>query len=320
MKLGRPICALLLSVFLLGGCAGGRVYDSNIKHVCLCAVRTARAHGYVITGQEFHESSGEMVATISSPDPRREKVRRGFFKRMGEFFWNAWEHTRLEWSDSEARRERREERIVARIRASTGGLFGWLSWHAEKSATVKLTVDVTDYAKRDWIIRRDDREKPFRDGLYADIGDCLAGKRIARTVPAPAFSGTVLVASAEREAPRTQPVEPVRTVAAVPAPRPEVEQAAAPTAIDAPVGESEVKMMLDRGRQAFEAGKYSEAVGPLEAVLKAEPGNAGALGYLGASYAQLNRTADAIAAYERYMELVPGDYRTREYLEELKRK
>jgi cytochrome c-type biogenesis protein CcmH/NrfG len=76
---------------------------------------------------------------------------------------------------------------------------------------------------------------------------------------------------------------------------------------------------LADGRKRYEDGAWPEAVADLESVVAAEPDNAEALGYLGAVYYQQKRIPESIAAYERYVSLVPSDLRTQEFLGEMKR-
>ena len=86
------------------------------------------------------------------------------------------------------------------------------------------------------------------------------------------------------------------------------------------MSEAEIREMLVSARGVYESGNYGGAVTALERVARADPQNAEALGYLGASYHQLGRKADAIRVYEQYLKLVPGDYRTRGFVEEMRKK
>jgi len=314
--------ALLLLFPLLAGCAGSRVYNNDFKHVCLCAVRTARTHGYVIREQEFLDNKGTLVAAISNPDPRGTLIRRNFFQQVGNFFWNAWEHMKFDWGESQGKRARREERITAKVNGRLGP-FGWLGVASEGKAKISLVADVVDYGKKDWILKTTNREKTFRERLYADIGDCLAGRQLAAAIPAPA-----LPVAPESPAPVVQPAgeeaaaEPPKEVRAPkPTPKPKAGPAPAPPAAgEEALDERELREMLDRGRQSYEAGNFGEAVLQLEKVLAAWPNNAEALGYLGAALYQAGSLDASIAAYEKYLKLVPGDFRTRDFMEELKKK
>ncbi len=328
--MGGARAAPLLLLFLWG-CAGGRVYEHGINHGYLCAVRVVRTRGYVLREQEFKEDSGTLVAAISTPDPRKTIVKRGIFTRAGEFVWNAWEHMKFDRDRGGGARVRTEQRIIVKFRASGGGLFGWLDWHSKDRVTLSVKADVTDYGQGDWVIHREGRPREYRDGLYRDLGGCLEGERVTApsetpapagpgTSPAPAAPPTAVSGGTTGGGPAEKPKEtgpasgpvarpPAAPVAAVPPP----ETSAIPASPE------EAADVLRLGRETYEAGKYREATGYLERVIKAEPENAEALGYLGACYYQEGKVGDAIKVYERYLALVPGDFRTREFVEEMKK-
>jgi len=311
----RPMAAGLTAAFLLSGCAGGRVYDNNIRHVCLCAVKTVRANGYVVKEQDFQESAGTLVAAFSIPDLKGTQMVGNLAKQAGSFVWNAWEHTKLDTGSR--KRVRIEERVIAKFKAQGGGLFSWIDWNSPSHTTVDLVADVTDYGKSDWVINREDRPKEYREALFTAITDCLAGRQVVAIAPQKRVEALVVVAEKPvMPVDTAKPVEkPVRTAGTHELPGGKVE-----TAEPEKLGEAEIREMLASARGIYEAGNYAEAIKSLERVAKADTQNAEALGYLGASYHQVGMTAEAIAAYEQYMKLVPGDYRTAEFLEELKRK
>ena len=307
----------LTAVILLSGCAGGRVYDNNIRHVCLCAVKTVRANGYAVKEQDFQESAGTLVAAFSVPDLKQTEMSGSLTKRAGAFIWNAWEHTKLDSGKGRGKRLRIEERVTVKFKATGGGLFSWIDWNSPSHTTVDLVADVTDYGKSDWVINREDRPKEYREALFTAITDCLAGRQVVAIAPQKRVEALVVVAEKPvMPVDTAKPVEkPVRTAGTHELPGGKVE-----TAEPEKLGEAEIREMLASARGIYEAGNYAEAIKSLERVAKADTQNAEALGYLGASYHQVGMTAEAIAAYEQYMKLVPGDYRTAEFLEELKRK
>lgn len=299
----------LLAGFLLAGCAGGRVYDNNIRHVCLCAVKAVRAHGYVVKEQDFKPSEGTLVAAFSVPDLLGTEMSGSMVKRAGAFVWNAWEHTKLDAGRGKGKRMRIEERVVAKFRASGGGLFSWIDWNSPNHTTVDLTADVTDYGKGDWVINREDRPKDYRESLFTALSDCLAGKQVVAMAPPKRAEPMVVVP--EPVVAKTQVLPVTGGMSSTP-----VLPAGEPGKLE----EVEAREMLVSARGLYDSGNYQGAITNLERVAKADPQNAEALGYLGASYHQLGRNADAIRVYEQYLLLVPGDYRTREFVGELKGK
>jgi len=76
---------------------------------------------------------------------------------------------------------------------------------------------------------------------------------------------------------------------------------------------------LAKGKEAYEAGKFADAIPFLAKASAADPESAEALVYLGASCYQLKRYDEAIAAYEKYVELAPTDLASRDFLEEIRR-
>jgi len=314
--------AAALAVFLLTGCAGGRVYENNIRHVCLCAVRTVRAHGYVVQEQDFNQSNGTLVAAFSIPDLKGTMMSGNLTNRAGAFIWNAWEHTKLDTGKGGGKRVRIEERVVAKFKASGGGLLGWLDWNSGNRTTVNLTADVTDYGEGDWVFRRTDRDKAYRESLLKAVTDCLAGRQVVASAPPrlpepevmvvePVPAAQVVSAPGKPKPPvvvRRPPVQVAKV--AVPGPEPEPEK----------LEEREVREMLVSARGSYDGGNYQDAIATLERVTRADPQNAEALGYLGAAYHQVGRNSDAVVVYERYLKLVPGDYRTRDFVEELRGK
>lgn len=320
--------AVAAGLALLAGCAGGRVYENGINHMYLCAVRVARAEGYQVREQDFKPAKGTLIAALSMPDPRETPLHRGFFRRSGEVIWNIWEHGRLElWDDDVAnRRIRTEDRVVVKFRSGTAPL-SWLGVGSRRKTTVKVAADVSEYGREDWLIRRKKKGPEVRSRIHDQIAHCLVEPAAFRPGKRRRVGEKWIRAREPEEA------EPVETPSAeAPPPAAPVEQARAPEAAReeavresavAPEAESvapaaDPEAALNEGRKLYEGAKYREAIGLLAGVLAAEPDNAEAYGYLGAAHFQLGETGPAIAAYERYVELMPRDLRTREFLEELK--
>jgi len=333
----RIPAAAITVAFLLSGCAGGRVYESNIRHVCLCAVKTVRANGYVVKEQDFQETAGTLVASFSIPDLKGTQMIGSLTNQAGSFIWNAWEHSKL--NTGSRKRVRIEERVTVKFRATGGGLFSWLDWNSRNKTTIDLVADVTDYGKSDWVINRENRPREYRESLFAALAECLAGRQvIASALPKRPETMVVLAESASPKAGETssvpkrdgtQPVvsssipsktAPMRTnspLTIVPVVRKNAnETVAEPEKLQ----EGEVKEFMMSARGAYESGNYPGAIERFERVVATDPQNAEALGYLGASYHQMGRNSDAITVYEKYLKLVPGDYRTRQFVEEIKGK
>ncbi len=140
---------------------------------------------------------------------------------------------------------------------------------------------------------------------------------VARAAPAPeptaqAAKEPIEVASA---APRAAaPAAPSEA----PAPAPAAPQAP-PSAAPVRLTPEELDEQLERGRKAYEAGKYEKTVQLLEIAIQTDPENPEALGYLGAANYQLGRYDRAVEMYERYLKIVPGDLRTEDFLREIKK-
>jgi hypothetical protein len=310
------VCSAVLAALFLGGCAtGGHLYQNNIRHVCLCAVKTVRANGYVVKEQDFQESNGTLVAAFSVPDLKGTNMIGSLTKRAGSFIWNAWEHTKLDVGTT--KRVRIEERVVAKFRATGGGLFGWLDWNSKTQTTVELTADITDYGAKDWVINREDRPRDYREALLTAMSDCLAGRQVTASA-LPARPRLVVVEETAEPVPPQPKVEEKK-------PKKKQVVASAQKVEVAPIepeklSESEIREMLVSARGAYDSGNFAGAIATLERVARADPQNAEALGYLGASYHQLGQDAEAVRVYEEYLKLVPGDYRTRQFVEELRGK
>lgn len=75
--------------------------------------------------------------------------------------------------------------------------------------------------------------------------------------------------------------------------------------------------IYDQGVQAVEAGEYQRALELLEQVVGAEPENADAWNYIGFSSRKLNRFEQALAAYQKALNIDPEHRGANEYLGEL---
>ncbi len=291
------------------------MYPNGINHLYLCAVRAVRAHEYQVREQDFKINSGTLIAARSTPDPKATRMHRGFFRRSWEVLWNLWEHGRFEtWDKNLAqRRVRTEERVIVKFRAGSGWLR-WLGWSSKKNTTVKLKADVTDYGGEDWVIRRKHREQALHEQLHRTMQDCLGASGPSRYAAKEKSPTPVTVAPADL-APHAQAEAPPPR--AEPSEAGEIKPASTP-AMTPPAASVELATMLADGRQAYEQGEYQEAISALETVTAVEPGNTEALAYLGASHYQLGQLDSAINAYARYVKLVSSDYRTQEFLEELR--
>ena len=231
-------------------------------------------------------------------------------------------------------RVRIEERVVAEFKAGKGGMFSWIGRKDPDKAQVKVKVDLTDYGRDDWILRRKDLGKGPREEVYDSLDDCLglpapsaykarkAAEPLAPAAQPPAVQPPASPVTAAPELPATAAaVSPTvsSTAAAAVAnaqpmsstvPEPDEERPAEPV--------KDYTEVLNKGRAAYDGAKYEEAAGLLERVVLAEPENAEALGYLGASYYQLKKLDQAIDIYERYVRLVPSDTGSRDFLREIK--
>ena len=313
----RIPAAAITVAFLLSGCAGGRVYENNIRHVCLCAVKTVRANGYVVKEQDFQETAGTLVASFSIPDLKGTQMIGSLTNQAGSFIWNAWEHSKL--NTGSRKRVRIEERVMVKFRATGGGLFSWLDWNSRNKTTIDLVADVTDYGKADWVINRENRPREYRESLFSALTDCLAGRQVVASVLPKRPEPMVVLAEPVISSSVPSKIAPIRTNSPLPI-VPVVRKNANETVAEPEkLQEGEVKEFMMSARGAYESGDYPGAIEKFERVVATDPQNAEALGYLGASYHQLGRNGEAIIAYEKCLKLVPGDYRTAEFLEELKK-
>jgi tetratricopeptide (TPR) repeat protein len=324
LSFARDLPAGLGLILALGGCAGGQVYDNGINHVYLCAVRVVRAHGYQMRQQEFKKKSGKMVAARSVPDPQATPMRRGLFRRAAEVIANAIEHSKLEFWDEELARTRirTDKRVVTKFKARRGGFLGLGSRNRTR---VEFSIDSTDYGREDWVIHRERLSAGGREGLYQALANCLGGGRIK---PAPLEVAAALSPSAAPQATAAESLilkpSKEKTPAASPLaePKPAVEPTPSALAPAVPIRltPEELEEKLEKGRKAYEAGNYSQTVELLEVAIQSDPRNAEALGYLGAAHYQLGQFAESIGMYGRYLEVVPSDLRTQEFLEEIKKR
>jgi len=305
--------AAAVATLLATGCAGGRLYDHGINHAYLCAVRVVKARGYQVREQDFKPDGGTLIAARSTPDPRETKMEKGYFKRAGEVLSNMWEKGKFEMGDEDqiSYRIRTEERVVAEFKAGKGGMFGWIGRKDPEKARIKVKVDLTDYGRDDWILKRKNLGKGPREELYDSFDDCLG-------LPNPSTYGAKRAVAPAAASPVTAaPALSATVVAVAPAgpmsstvPEADEERPAQPV--------KDLTEVLNKARTAYDGAKFEEATGLLEQVVLAEPENAEALGYLGASYYQLKKFDQAIDMYERYIKLVPSDTGSRDFLREMK--
>jgi len=145
----------------------------------------------------------------------------------------------------------------------------------------------------------------------------------AAAMPTPVAGEARGRSEADRLASEARPAQPGRPPVALVAPGPiatgPVSAVMAPATRPAPVAAADPVKTLADGKKRYEDGAWAEATAALESVLAAEPDNTEALGYLGAVYYQQKRIPESIAAYERYVSLVPSDTRTQEFLDELRK-
>lgn len=199
-------------VALATGCAGPAVYDNGIRHCYLCAVRVARVNGYEVREQDFHPTSGELVAARSMPDIREAEVKRSWFRRTREVMWNLWEHGKFEaWdADVASERVRSEERMTVKFSSRATGPLGWLGVTRKDKTKVKLGADFTEYAREDWVISRRDLDPATRERLLKQMRDCLGLAKATEYTRAVAAGGPVAVAAV----PATTPAPVVPAVVA----------------------------------------------------------------------------------------------------------
>ncbi len=307
-RAGR-LAAVGLAAACLAGCAGGQVYENGINHVYLCTVRVVRDHGYQVRQQDFRESKGKLVAARSTPDPLETPVKRGFFRRAAEVAGNLLEHGKLEFYDDylAGNRIRTDKRVVAAFKSC-----GFLGWRSGKRTRVKLSMDVTDYGREDWVIKRERFSREASGAVYASLGECLtAPGRAGR----PRAAQQPVTVSAEPAPPAGgAQAEEAPPAASLPAAGLKKETEPAPKALTV----EEIEATIAQGRAAYEKGDFRKTLELLELVIAIDASNAEALGYLGAACYQTGRKDDAIRMYERYIAVVPSDARTREFLERLK--
>ncbi len=350
-RAGAAVAVLVLS--FAAGCATPTVYPNGIRHCYLCGVRVARVNGYEVREQDFHPNSGELVAARSMPDIRVTEVKRSWWKRTREVFKNLMEHGKFEsWdADVASERVRTEERMTVKFSARATGPLGWLGVTRKDKTKVKVAADFTEYAREDWVIARRDLDPATHERLKRQLRDCLglaaptAYTRAAATVtPAPAVVAVVPASATPTAVAVTAVVPPSSTalVAAAPvsgtvvtapgvvvgtaAPGTTVVASAAVTApAPAPVvrvtkmSADRIAEILGKGKDAYEGGKFKEAIPLLEQAAAADPESAESLVYLGASYYQEKRLDDAIRTYESYLVLAPDDFMSKSVLEELRR-
>ena len=327
----RAAAALGVAVVALGGagCAGSRTYPNGIKHCYLCAVKVARQNGYEIREQDFHEVSGDLLAARSTPDPKETPVSRGFFRRFKEVFWNLWENGKFELWDEDiaASRVRIEERLATSFSTRRSGPLGWLGVTRKNETRIKVALDLTDYGREDWVIRRAPLTPAVHERMYKQIADCLGyasptayltAAKIARTVPPPAAPEQPAMVVAAAPSATTVSVSEAPVAVAEPGVSASVETPRA-TASVAPLSADAAAALLVKARTAYEAGKYDEAIPALERIVASDPDSAEAFGYLGAAYYQRRRLDDAIRAYTEYVRLVPSDLRTQSFIDEIRK-
>ncbi len=354
---GSALAALAIAA-LGAGCATPTVYQNGIRHCYLCAVRVARVNGYEVREQDFHPNSGELTAARSMPDIRQTEVKRSWIRRTREVFRNLWEHGKFEaWdADVASERVRSEERMTVKFSARAAGPLGWLGVTRKDRTKVKVAADFTEYGREDWVIARTALDPATHERLKRQLRDCLgfaaptaytrAAVAPASAVPGPApvvptatptvASGPAVVSStavvtAVAPAPASSTL-PVAAVAAAPSATAAVVSAApgasttvaatpapAPTVRLTKLSADRIAEILGKGKDAYEGGKFRDAIPLLEQVAAADPESAEALVYLGASYYQEKRLDDAIRVYEAYLALAPDDFRSKSFLEELRR-
>jgi len=327
----RRVCRVLglLTALAGAGCSGARTYPNGINHCYLCAVKVARLNGYQLREQDFHPKAGDLAAARSVPDPKEEKLSRGFFRRFWEVLWNLWEHGKFElWDDDVAgARVKTEQRFTVSFTSRIRGPLGWLGVSRARETRLSIDLDITDYGREDWVIGRKKLDPAERERMYRQVTDCLAfasptayltaakKARVEAAAPGqPTAQGGTEPAVAT--APAAVPGQPTAQGGTEPAVA--TAPATAPTG-PAPLTAEAITELLNQGRGSYEAGKYDEAIPLLERVIAADPENAEAFGYLGAAYYQRRRLDDAIRAYEAYLRLVPSDQRTRSFLEVMRK-
>ncbi len=344
----RRLLALGLAVAALGGCASAprKTYMNGINHCYLCAVRVARSNGYQIREQDFHVGKGTLVAARSTPDPRQTRISRGWFKRTREVIWNMWERHEFEFWDEDMAggRTRSEERVTASFKARSGSAFSWLGVGKDDRTVVKIAVDNTDFGREEWVIRRMEAPPEIRERMFRGLADCLGlatptlytARSTLPAAQAPAVASVSTLPPAAPLVPAVLPVPPPVVVAAPPAAT-VAEAAGSATLVAASTGGTATALQaaapaqhtiqappiaeaqLAKGKSAYEAGKFAEAIPPLEKAVAGDPESAEALVYLAASYYQLKRLDDAIHAYEKYVELAPNDLASKDFLGEIRR-
>jgi tetratricopeptide (TPR) repeat protein len=72
-------------------------------------------------------------------------------------------------------------------------------------------------------------------------------------------------------------------------------------------GADQVQAVFEKAASALAARDYISAERGFQAVLKAQPGNVGALGNLGVVYSRTHRYSQAIEVYRRALRIAPGD-------------
>ena len=70
---------------------------------------------------------------------------------------------------------------------------------------------------------------------------------------------------------------------------------------------AQTQVIFEHAAQALQAGDYPAAESGFRKVLRAEPGNLGALGNLGVVYSRTNRYARAIDVYKQALRTAPQD-------------
>lgn len=148
-----------------------------------------------------------------------------------------------------------------------------------------------------------------------------AGRKPVASPAAPAAAPAAKAPQSPEPGPAVQPAKkPIEVASAAPraAAGPPPETSATPAA-PVRLTPEELEEQLERGRKAYEAGKYEKTVQLLEIAIQTDPKNPEALGYLGAANYQLGRYDRAVEMYEQYLEIVPGDIRTEDFLAEIKK-